>query len=204
MRQIEQRSPQVLLAAGRGLWYNETARCCTYGGGAASSSVKLWLKRGVFFHKINVDRDQGTAPLPGLKTNTYATFSVSYGDYANYTPQSMHYENVDGGTIYLPMWGYNPKATPNPGKANENVILVYRNINNETRRDIPYDEVWTIKKGTNTNVVLEMEACGFPQGRSNPSENNVFWFNANQGTVNSAGNIIWTNGGIYTNSQNIK
>jgi hypothetical protein len=47
------------------------------------------------------------------------------------------------------MWGYNPKANPNPGKGNENVILVYHKINNATGRDIPPDEVWLIKKGDN-------------------------------------------------------
>jgi len=201
---------------GSGQYWQEARYACPIGwsvggvarksGGGASSTVTLLLKRQNQFYEVSLNVNQTGSNL-SIPASTPQKFSVSYGDYANYTPQSFHYEDVNGGTIYLPMWGYRENAygVPLPGadKANENVILVYRNINNATGSNIVYDEVWTIKKGNSKNVVFEIEGCGFPQGRTSTSENNVFWFSANEWTSHKNPRIL-ANGGVYTDAQNIK
>jgi hypothetical protein len=133
-----------------------------------------------------------------------STFSIIYGygseDYSKWTPQGFHYEDKDEGTIYVPMWGYNPYAKPNPNKPTENVILVYRGIDNKTGQ-IKATERYFITAVTDAiterspNSVFEIEAVGF--------RDNVLWFNANEWTnVNDTSSRF--NGGIFIDSQMIK
>lgn len=118
-------------------------------GGDASTTINLLIKEQKTFHRVSIawDRSNGTLPLG---TN----FSIDYKDKAGndfncYTPQSFHYEDVNGGTIYVPMFAWDSKHPDNRHveKKNENVVLVYRGIKTTTEKNIEADESYIIKSG---------------------------------------------------------
>jgi len=123
-------------------------------------------------------------PLPALPVPT--AFTITRPDaYKDYGQQAVHYENTSNGKIYVTFGGV-PAS-----KKNQNVVLVYTNINSNNPTRVNQVEM---NKGNNTGRLFEVEGCGFPSG------NSTLWFNTNETT--SAGDTM--NGGIYTDSQNIK
>jgi len=169
-------------------------------GGGTDSTHTLLLKRQHDFYKTSVPANAATTAPNTIQLNLPAdtsirnpTFSILYGygteDYSNYTPQGFHYETVSGGTIYVPMWG------GGVGKPNENVILVYRGIDNTTTKNIKATERYFITNTNKPNGVFEIEAIGF--------RDNTLWFNTNEGKTQGVV-LDRENGGIYTDSQNIK
>ena len=160
-------------------------------GGGTDSHHVLLLKSDRNFYEVSVPANaSGTTSLPTLPSN-YFSILYAYGteDYSNYTAQSFHYEPVNGGTIYVPMWG------GGVGKPNENVILVYHGIDNTTTKNIKATERYFIKNTNKPNGVFEIEAIGF--------RGNTLWFSTNEATIPDDV-YARENGGIYTDSQNIK
>ena len=177
-------------------------------GSNVDNAVEFLLKNGPYYYTVQVPfantASNGQAITIEPKYKFKISFSKGSEDYGSYTGQSIHYDR-DKDKLYVPMFGYNPKANPNPNKPNENVILVYENIKSEIKnenKNVQFDNSRIIKKGDKNNIVFEIEGCGFPVGRSPTNENDVLWFNANEGTSISAKDR--TNGGIYTSFQNIK
>lgn len=116
-----------------------------------------------------------------------------------YNNQGIHYEND---TLYVPLFGYNSNATPNPNKPKENVILVYGGIDNaiaNTQIDSISNSKAVTIEAVNTDISLfEIESIGFPV--NNPNLNNdLLWFNTNKKI-----GVDRVNGGIYCDSQDIK
>ena len=176
----------------------EYAGVANVGPGNATGTVELLLKSGTQFFTVDVGYGGSNRPISPSKK-----FSISISGYTNYSQQGIHYENDK---LYFPLYGSNPYATPNPAKANENVLLVYNGIGNaianKPSNPLIASNTWTIKKGSDNNVVFEIEGIGF-RANPNPADNRL-WFNTNEGTINSAGTYIPANGGIYTDSQAIK
>ena len=98
--------------------------------------------------------------------------------YESFGSQGVHYEDIDNGKIYIPMWG-------TTAKPNENVVLVYRNINSNSPSLV---NAFKIDRGTSSDVKLEIEGIGFPK-TDNTSVDNVLWFSTYERN---------RNGGIYT------
>lgn len=133
-------------------------------------------------------------------TSTTHRFNVTRPSaYTSYNNQGIHYEND---TLYVPLFGYNSNATPNPNKPKENVILVYGGIDNaiaNTQIDSISNSKAVTIEAVNTDISLfEIESIGFPV--NNPNLNNdLLWFNTNKKI-----GVDRVNGGIYCDSQDIK
>jgi hypothetical protein len=177
-------------------------------GGETDPTYKLLLRSGHNFYKVSIDETQSPGSLV-LQAGTDYDFRIKCGsnnEYRIYTQQGIHYENVNGGTLYVPMWGYNDDRDANGNiiriltdKANENVVLVYKNINNKTGKvELSPDYVWPIRQGSSKNTKFEIESNGFPK---NTAMLDNLWFNVNLGIMVP---YDATDGAIYSNSQPIK
>jgi len=151
-----------------------------------NDGFKFLLKVGDVFSTVVIPYGQGNGTTLSKTTNKFVkdAFSIDRNltNYANYISQGLHYE---ADKIYVNYWG-------GSSKPHANVILVYKNIGSGSP---PLDKSREIDKGSSSNVKFEIESCGFPKNQ------NVFWFNTTEGNYNPYENV---NGGIYTDSQNIK
>ena len=149
-----------------------------------NNGIKFLLKVANSFSTVIIPYDQGNDTTLSKTTNKFVKDAFSIPAYSNYDSQGVHYENTGTGKIYAPYWG----SDLNP---NANVIRVYSNINSNNPIFV---NTFETNSGASTNVLFEIEGCGFP------SNNNVLWFNTNEGIY--GGTKI--NGGIYTESRAIK
>ena len=152
-------------------------------------AVKFLLKAGTSLSTV-------TIPYNGSPGNVSSAGSIklpkSPVNYSGYDGQGIHYENIGNGKIYVPYWGFNRDTGSNKNHAN--VILVYDKVKNASIISNPtYVNSFEINKGDSNAVKFEVEGCGF--------RGNTLWFNANEGTYNPTER---TDGGIYTDSRNIK
>ena len=102
----------------------------------------------------------------------------------NYTHQTVHYDRT-AKKIYVPLFGGNATVK----KYNENVILVYNNINTaiaDNTSNLEYNDSLNINH-SDTKRFFEIEGCGFLD--------DVLWFSTNEGKGNGG---TRENGGIYT------
>jgi|LSQX01.2.fsa_nt_gb hypothetical protein len=180
-----------------GAVYTSISRVKYYNNANNEPMVQFLLRSGNYgYYTASVRRAQtGTYSL-----STTHRFNVTRPSaYTSYNNQGIHYEND---TLYVPLFGYNSNATPNPNKPKENVILVYGGIDNaiaNTQIDSISNSKAVTIEAVNTDISLfEIESIGFPV--NNPNLNNdLLWFNTNKKI-----GVDRVNGGIYCDSQDIK
>jgi hypothetical protein len=169
---------------------------------SGNDGTRFLLKAGDAVYEAIIPYDNSKSVLP-----PQFKFSIDRSGtfYSNYASQGLYYD-IDTDKMYVNYFGYNRDSTGNviSARANANVILVYKNVKNALANSTrpPLDKAAIeIVKGNDINVLFEIESCGFPRGRTPTSENNVFWFNTNEGTITPS---IKVNGGIYAETRAVK